>query len=90
MKPLPRRELRYWCFRFKQAADGGASAKGAPRGLRRHIEANEYFGGWESFGVTWDWDDPPERIVPLRHSLESEWNAQAWASAKPLPVGEVP
>jgi hypothetical protein len=85
---LGRRKLRYWCFRFKQEADGGPSSDDAPLGLRADLEAAEHFGGWENYGVTWDWDSAGDRVVPIRYSLEQTWNAEAWASAKPLPLGE--
>jgi hypothetical protein len=88
MSDTPRRELRYWCFRFKQETDGGAPATGAPAGLRAELEADEFFGGWANFGVTWDWDSTGHRVVPLRYSLEQQWNAEAWASARPIPAGK--
>jgi hypothetical protein len=80
-----RRDLRYWCFRFRTEANGGDPATGAPKGLKSKVEDDQHFGGWQQFGVTWDWDDDGRRIVPLRFSLEQTWNTQAWASARDLP-----
>lgn len=87
MRGLTRRKLRYWCFRFHTEATGGASADEAPPGLREEVEAHPHFGGWDQFGVSWDFDpDDHTRIVPLRHSLLEQWNTQAWASARDLPT----
>jgi hypothetical protein len=84
-----RRQVRYWLFRFRTAAEGGASAKGAPSGLRERFEDHPHFGGWENYGVTWDVsDDDPSVLVPLRVSLEVQWNTEAMASARELPKPE--
>ena len=85
---MTRRQTRYWFFRFQtELEEGGTSANGAPTGLKQHYEAHPHFGGWKSFGVTWDLDKKDlEVIVPLRYSLESEWNREVSASARELPA----
>ena len=85
---LTRHTIRYWCFRFRTAAEpDGNSAKGAPLGLRKQFEAHPHFGGWEEFGIKWDVAaDDPYTIVPLRHSLDILWNTEMMASARELPV----
>ena len=76
LEELPRRKLRYWCYRLKNAAAGGAKATGLPVGLRAHFEGDPVFGGWEAFGDTWDLDQrDPLLIVARRFSVEEEWNA---------------
>jgi hypothetical protein len=88
MTELTRHEVRYWLFRFRTAETGGASAEGAPLGLRERFEGHPHFSGWSSFGVTWDVAEDPFVLVPLRHSLEEQWNSQAWAAARPMPGDE--
>jgi len=87
---MTRREIRYWFFRFKTEMEvGGASATDAPPDLKEHYESHPHFGGWEKFGMTWDLDEKDvEVIVPLRYSLEQEWNRQVAALARDLPVSE--
>lgn len=87
MTKLTRHDVRYWCFRFRTAAEpGGNSAGGAPPGLRKQFEKDPHFGGWENFGMTWDVaTEDPYRIVPLRFTLEQTWNTEAYASARDLP-----
>jgi len=87
---MTRRQVRYWLFRFRTEAEGGASSKGAPRGLRKHYEDHPHFGGWDSFGMTWDISaDDVEVIIPLRYTLEQAWNTEAYANAKDLPEAKV-
>jgi hypothetical protein len=88
LEDLTRRQARYWYFRFRTAAEAGAPAKGAPAGLKKRLEAHPYFGGWEGFGITWDVGDDPFSPVPLRISLEVQWNTEAMASARELPKPE--
>jgi len=87
MAGLTRHEIRYWCFRFNTATKPeGSPATGSPTGLRKDFENNPHFGGWEGFGVTWDVDkEDPYRIVPLRHSLDTQWNTEMSSSARDLP-----
>ena len=82
---LERKEIRYWLFRFRTAATGGDPATGAPRGLRKRFEDHPHFVSWESFGMTWDVGDDPWTLVPLKHSLEEQWNTEAMNSARPWP-----
>lgn len=55
---LKRKQVRYWCFRFRTAVTGGASAEGAPLGLKEYFEGLESFRilkeGWKNFAVSWD------------------------------------
>ena len=70
------RKVRYWCFRFKNEATGGASADGAPAGLREIFEGQKEFKGWEQFGVTWDVNKGDMvATVPRLYTLEEEWEA---------------
>lgn len=85
---MSRRQIRYWFFRFKNELDevDGVPADGAPVGLREHYEEHPYFAGWDKFGETWDLsEDDVEQIVPLRYTLEQEWNREVSASARELP-----
>ena len=85
---MTRREIRYWFFRFRTELESdGASAEGAPEGLREQYENHPHFGGWDNFGVTWDLDsDDVDVIVPLRFSLEQQWNSEIASLAKPFPL----
>jgi len=85
---MTRRQIRYWFFRFRTELEpDGASAEGAPEGLKEKYESHPYFGGWDNFGVTWDLDtDDTERIVPLRFSLEQQWNTEIASLARTLPL----
>lgn len=84
---LPRRKIRYWLFRFQtEATVEDAPATGAPEGLREFYEEQEWFGGWADFSVKWDIsEDQSHRIVPLRASLVSTWDEEAYAEARELP-----
>ena len=70
-----RKQVRYWLFRLKTAADGGPKAAGTPRGFRAHFKESEHFDGWENFGVTWD-VVPEDPIVtcPRYESVNEEWD----------------
>ena len=85
---MTRRQLRYWFFRFKTELEpDGVPAEGAPEGLKEEWEDHPYFGGWDKFGVTWDLaEDSTDTIVPLRYSLEQQWNAEVAKSARPFPL----
>jgi len=85
---LTRRQVRYWLFRFRTAEDGGAPAEGAPVGLRARFEKHPHFSNWHNFGVTWDVGSDPYVLVPLKYSLEQQWNTEAMASARPYPGTE--
>lgn len=88
---MTRRQTRYWFFRLHQAALGeeGASLDDVPSGFVEKWENHPYFGGWDKFGVTWDLaPESTDTIVPLRHSLEQEWNREVSASARELPKTE--
>ena len=80
------RQARYWCFRFKSAAEGGAKSTGAPRGFKKYIEELPGFAGWDKFAITWDIaGDNPFKIIPRDFSVWEEWNAVMRRVAKPLP-----
>jgi len=51
---LPRRKIRYWCFRFQHEEANQVSSNGAPPGLREHFEKTPGFTGWDQFAVSWD------------------------------------
>jgi hypothetical protein len=86
---LPRRQVRYWCFRFKTEADGGVSAQGAPRGLKQRLEKEDAFEGWKNFAVTWDVDeDEPLVAIPRNFSVWEEWGRTLERVVKPLPGRE--
>jgi len=83
---LTKRQVRYWCFRFKTEADGIRSAEGAPEGLKRHFESLEWFTSWKDFTVTWDVvESSPLQIRPLKESAEKIWNRVLEENAKELP-----
>jgi hypothetical protein len=85
-----RKVVRYWCYRMKTEADGGALATGAPTGLRKHFEASEWFkplGGWASFATKWDVDHPDVlTIVPRRKSVWQEWDEKLVRDVPILPL----
>lgn len=90
LQDLPRSKVRYWCFRFKTEEDGGADASDAPKGLKKLFEDMRWFTKWTEFGITWDVDENDAfDIVPLKTSLEEQWNTEAMASMRELPVPEV-
>lgn len=89
---LGRRKMRYWMSRFKREleTDGAVPADEAPAGMKAGWEADPHFGGWENFHITWDVDEEDfTRVVPLRFSLEQQWNTQAWANARELPTAVI-
>ena len=87
---MTRRQIRYWFFRFHQNALGEeASIADAPPGFQAEWESHPHFGGWGNFSITWDLaDDSVETIVPLRYSLEQQWNTEASKTARGLPTVE--
>jgi hypothetical protein len=88
---LPLRRARYWFFRFKNEAEGGASADDAPEGLRELYEKSVPFkltAGWKGFAVSWDITDTDsgERvIIPLDKSVWDAWHEECMKKAKALP-----
>lgn len=86
---LPKRQIRYWCFRFKTEADGGARATGAPRGLKKHLEDSDGFEGWKRFAISWDVDEEnPLVVVPRNFSVWEDWDRTLRRVVKPLPGSE--
>jgi len=84
-----RKVVRYWCYRFKTEADGGALATGAPTGLRKHFEDNKWFrplGGWTAFAGRWDVDHhDPLVVVPRNKSVWQEWDEKLVRDVPILP-----
>lgn len=86
---LSRRDVRYWCFRFQTELDGGVKAKGAPRGLKKYMEHQEEFRGWNEFAKTWDVSHTQSLVVIERYfSVWEQWEAKLRREAKPLPAME--
>lgn len=85
---LSRRQVRYWLFRKQNELDGGANARGAPKGLYARFEAMAVFrlaGGYASFAATWDLAATDAfEIVPRSQSIAEEWNAHLAATAIPV------
>jgi len=51
---LPRRRVRYWCFRFQTEELEGSGSNGSPPGLKDYFEKVPGFLGWKEFAVSWD------------------------------------
>lgn len=49
-----RRDVRYWLFRLRTEATGGASSNGIPHGFKKFFEELPGFKSWKGFAVTWD------------------------------------
>ena len=85
---MARRQVRYWLFRKQNEVEGGAKARGAPRGLYRRFEALPTFvlaGGYKTFAQTWDVDrEDPFKIIPRNQSITEEWNTHLIETAKPV------
>lgn len=87
LRKLPRKVVRYWCFRYRTAEEGGAAANGGPSGLKAFMEGREGFTSWSQFGVTWDVREWEPLVIKARsRSIEVEWNTEAMASARELPL----
>ena len=83
---LPRRRLRYWCYRFQNAAEGGAKVTGAPKGLQAHVEGLAGFTGWDGFARQWDLDHGPQiAIVRRQFTVQEEWHAKLRQVVPDLP-----
>ena len=66
------RQARYWCYRFRTEATGGAEAAGAPEGFKEYVES---FGGWDTFADKWDIaGDNPFILVYRLMSVWQEWD----------------
>ena len=92
-RKLPRRQVRYWLFRFKTEAEaGGVVAEGSPGGLRDHFEGHKHFLGWGLFNESngWDVDETdPLMIVPLRRGSADLWEEVVAVEARDFPVAAV-
>lgn len=88
LNELSRKQVRYWLFRFRTETEtGGAKAKGAPRGLRKHFKEQSEFDGWAKFGGTWDVDETDHlKAISRKYSIYEEWNATLRRVVTDLPV----
>ena len=94
MDKLTRRQIRYLCFRIQTGATGGAKAKAEKEGpmqyvdeVKKHMESQDDFGGWDKFAKTWDVDEKAYLVVVLRKSsIQSNWNRTLKEEAKEFPV----
>jgi len=87
---LQKKQIRYWCFRFKTEVEGGAPAEGAPSGLREHFEGNSFFNlvkGWVGFASEWDIEmkDGNPEIKPIDKSIWKDWDEHCKSIAKSIP-----
>src|SRR3990167_2444990 len=90
MNKLTKRQVRYWCFRFRTQYEGGVTADGAPIGLMAHFESLEWFSSWKEFSLTWDVkEDFPLEIKRLKENAEEEWKKVVEKNAKTLPVKKI-
>lgn len=81
-----KRQARYWCFRFKNEADGGGDATSSPPGFKEYVEGLSGFDGWKDFAKTWDIEGHnPFTIYQRDFSVWEEWDAVMRRVAKPLP-----
>lgn len=76
-----RKRVRYALSRLQTEAVEGVPAEDdnhhIPEGFREFFEAqDDWFDGWENWGVTWDVGDDEDflRVVPRWLSLEEEWD----------------
>lgn len=80
---VKRKQVRYMLFRLKTEADGGPKATSIPRGFRPHFKKQEWFDGWENFGVTWDVEaEDPLTTRPRYESIHEEWDQQIEAMVR--------
>jgi len=94
MDNLTRRNIRYICFRIQTEAEGGNKATVEETGVmshveevKKHMEEQEEFGGWNKFAKTWDIDEKAKLVAVNRtSSIQSEWNKVLKKQAKNLPV----
>jgi hypothetical protein len=75
---------------------GGNDAKKEKKGImqyvdeiRKHMEEQDDFGGWEKFAKTWDVDEKSPLVALKRtSSIQTEWNKALREEAKGLPLAE--
>ena len=68
------RRARYWCYRFRNEAHGGADANDAPDGFKEFIESLPGFTDWKFFAERWDLiGENPFMIVHRILSVWQEW-----------------
>ena len=91
LKQLTKKQVRYWCFRFKNEFEGGCDANDAPEGLKEYFETHDYFLGWDKFNGSLGWDvnfNSPLDIVPLKVGGMEAWNKELSKNAIDLPSGK--
>ena len=86
-----RRKIRYTLFRLKKKEDDGVAIR-TPAGFKKFYSDQQWFDGWENFGVTWDVGDPldpkergsedPFEAVARYQSVNEEWDAVIDAHVK--------
>lgn len=84
-----RKQVRYWCFRYKNEIQNGSKATGSPRGLRKNFEENENFLGWDLFNESKGWDvgkDEPLEMKPLKFGSDELWNKHLKKTLPEVPV----
>lgn len=74
-----RRRIRYVASRLYTEANDGAPMDDIPEGFLEHFEDQEWFDGWENWGVTWDLgeldsEEGPLAAVPRWLSIHEEWD----------------
>ena len=91
IKDLTKRQVRYWCHRFKIESAGGVSADEAPEGLKDYFESHEYFLGWDKFNESLGWDvnkQSPLEIIPLRLGTDELWNRELRNNSREIKPGK--
>lgn len=73
-----RRRVRYELSRLKTEADGGVEAD-PPEGFKDFFEKQEWWDGWDNWGVTWDVgklgsEEGVLVVVPRWLSIYEEWD----------------
>lgn len=93
VRDLSRKDVRYRLYRIKT----DPSAQVDPDdGLKDHFESQPEFDGWHNFAVTWDvgaaaaWPDGHFVVVPLKESLETQWQKTLLGLAADPPKAEAP
>jgi len=98
LKPLLlRKQIRYWLSRLRSEALEDKEKPDLPKGFKKFFSDQEYWDGWENWGITWDvgtpmrqpdpdnaeyWSDDPLEVVPRFVSIEEEWEETIDAHVK--------
>ena len=85
---VARSRIRYLLYRFRTAAEGGASAPddAEARAVREHFEYDKFFVDWSGFARTWDVCPAPDHgnIVYRTSTEEQDWNARMMRFSRPV------